>query len=130
MRITHTRVFVDDQQQALLFYTGKLGFLVKHDAHTGTGRRLTVVSPQAPEGVELELAPAGHPAVGPFRAALVADGIPVTSFTVRDVPAEYDRLVERGVRFVQPPTTTAGTTTAVLDDTCGNLVRIASGAPA
>lgn len=130
MRITHTRVFVDDQQQALLFYTGKLGFMVKHDLHTGSGRRLTVVSPQAPEGAELELAPSEHPAVGPFRAALVADGIPFTSFAVRDVQAEYERLVERGVRFVQPPARTGTTTTAVLDDTCGNLVRIESGGPA
>ncbi|MGQ1797479.1 VOC family protein [Kocuria oceani] len=130
MRITHTRVLVDDQQQALLFYTGKLGFMVKHDLHTGSGRRLTVVSPHAPDGVELELAPADHPAAGPFRAALVADGIPFTSFTVRDVQAEYERLVERGVRFVQPPTTTGATTAAVLDDTCGNLIRIESGSPA
>lgn len=130
MRITHTRVLVDDQQQALLFYTGKLGFMVRHDLHTGSGRRLTVVSPQAPDGVELELAPADHPAAGPFRAALVADGIPFTSFAVRDVQAEYERLVERGVRFVQPPTTTGATTAAVLDDTCGNLIRIESGSPA
>ncbi len=57
-------------------------------------------------------------------------GSPFTSFAVRDVQAEYERLVERGVRFVQPPTTTGATTAAVLDDACGNLIRIESGSPA
>ena len=130
MRITHTSVFVDDQQKALLFYTGKLGFMVKHDFPAGGARWLTLVSPQAPDGVELVLEPAEHPAVGPFKAALVADGIPFTSFGVADVQAEYDRLVDRGVRFVQGPTTSGPVTTAVLDDTCGNLLQIASAAPA
>ncbi|MFE7631236.1 VOC family protein [Kocuria sp. NPDC057446] len=125
MRITHTSVFVDDQQQALLFYTGKLGFLVKHDVHAGGARRLTLVSPQAPEGVELVLEPAEHPAVAPFRAALVADGIPFMSFGVKDVRAEHERLRERGVHFVQEPTVSGPEITAVLDDTCGNLIRIA-----
>ena len=126
MRITHTSVLVDDQQQALLFYTGKLGFLVKHDLPVPGGRWLTVVSPQAPEGVELVLEPSDHPAVRPFKAALVADGIPFTSFTVEDVRAEYEKLVSRGVRFVREPTTAGPVTTAVLDDTCGNLIQIAS----
>lgn len=126
MRITHTSIFVDDQQQALLFYTGKLGFMVKHDAPTGGGRWLTVVSPQAPEGVELVLEPSDHPAVGPFKAAFVADGIPVASFGVPDVRKEYERLRERGVHFVREPASTGGVTTAVLDDTCGNLIQIAA----
>ncbi|GGG66214.1 hypothetical protein GCM10011374_32810 [Kocuria dechangensis] len=126
MKITHTSVFVDDQQRALLFYTGKLGFMVKHDIPVEGGRWLTLVSPQAPEGVELVLEPSDHPAVGPFKAALVEDGIPFTSFGVQDVRAEYDRLVHKGVRFVQEPTTAGPVTTAVLDDTCGNLIQIAS----
>ena len=88
MKITHTSVFVDDQQRALLFYTGKLGFMVKHDIPVEGGRWLTLVSPQAPEGVELVLEPSDHPAVGPFKAALVEDGIPFTSFGVQDVQAE------------------------------------------
>jgi catechol 2,3-dioxygenase-like lactoylglutathione lyase family enzyme len=126
MKITHTSVFVDDQQRALLFYTGKLGFMVKHDIPVEGGRWLTLVSPQAPEGVELVLEPSDHPAVGPFKAALVEDGIPFTSFGVQDVQAEYERLVHKGVRFVQEPTTAGPVTTAVLDDTCGNLIQIAS----
>ena len=126
MKITHTSVFVDEQQRALLFYTGKLGFMVKHDIPVEGGRWLTLVSPQAPEGVELVLEPSDHPAVGPFKAALVEDGIPFTSFGVQDVQAEYERLVHKGVRFVQEPTTAGPVTTAVLDDTCGNLIQIAS----
>lgn len=125
MRITHTSVFVDDQQKALLFYTGKLGFLVKHDIPVEGGRWLTLVSPQAPEGVELVLEPSDHPAVGPFKAALVEDGIPFTSFGVEDVRTTHERLAHKGVRFVQEPTTTGPVTTAVLDDTCGNLIQIA-----
>ena len=130
MRITHTSIFVDDQQQGLLFYTGKLGFMVKHDFPAGGARWLTLVSPQAPEGVELVLEPSDHPAVRPFKAALVADGIPFTSFGVPDVRKEYERLRERGVHFVQEPSSAGGFTVAVLDDTCGNLIQIASPGPA
>jgi hypothetical protein len=99
--------------------------MVKHDIPVEGGRWLTLVSPQAPEGVELVLEPSDHPAVRPFKAALVEDGIPFTSFGVQDVRAEYDRLVHKGVRFVQEPTTAGPVTTAVLDDTCGNLIQIA-----
>ena len=74
IRITVTSVFVDDQAKALAFYTDVLGFVVKHDIPLGGDARwLTVVSPAAPDGVELLLEPSGHPAVGPFRAALVED---------------------------------------------------------
>jgi catechol 2,3-dioxygenase-like lactoylglutathione lyase family enzyme len=126
IRLTVTSVFVDDQQKAFEFYTGVLGFLPKHDVPLGGGMRwLTVVSPAAPDGVELLLEPSEHPAVGPFKSALVEDGIPCTSFGVDDVQAEYDRLVAAGVRFVQPPTSMGPVTTAIFDDTCGNLVQLA-----
>lgn len=82
------------------------------------------MSPQAPDGPELVLEPSGHPAVKPFKEALVADGIPYTSFTVDDVKAEYDRLRGLGVRFVQEPTDMGAVSTAVLDDTCGNLIQL------
>ena len=85
---------------------------------------LTVVSPEARDGVELVLEPAGHPAVGPFRDALVADGIPFTAFAVADVHAEFERLTGLGVVFTQPPTAMGPVTTAVFDDTCGNLIQI------
>jgi catechol 2,3-dioxygenase-like lactoylglutathione lyase family enzyme len=125
MRINLTSVPVDNQEKALRFYTDVLGFVKKHDVPVGDDRWLTVVSPQDPDGTELLLEPSGHPAVKPFKEALVADGIPYTSFAVDDVTAEYERLRDLGVRFTQEPTDMGQVTTAVLDDTCGNLIQIA-----
>jgi catechol 2,3-dioxygenase-like lactoylglutathione lyase family enzyme len=125
MRITLTSVLVDDQERALRFYTETLGFQKKHDVPLGEHRWLTVVSPDDPEGTELLLEPDSHPAVRPFKQALVSDGIPYTSFAVDDVHAEFDRLRSHGVRFTQEPLEMPTVTTAVLDDTCGNLIQIA-----
>jgi catechol 2,3-dioxygenase-like lactoylglutathione lyase family enzyme len=125
MRIYLTSVLVDDQAKALSFYTEVLGFEKKVDVPLGEDRWLTVVSPEDRDGPQLLLEPASHPAVRPFKEALVADGIPYASFAVDDVQAEYERLQGRGVRFTQPPTDMGPTTTAVLDDTCGNLIQIA-----
>jgi catechol 2,3-dioxygenase-like lactoylglutathione lyase family enzyme len=125
MKIVLTSVLVDDQERALRFYTDVLGFQKKHDIPMGEHRWLTVVSPQAPDGVELLLEPDGHPAARPFKSALVDDGIPFTSFSVDDIQQEYDRLVAAGVVFTQPPVSMGPVTTAVLDDTCGNLIQIA-----
>jgi catechol 2,3-dioxygenase-like lactoylglutathione lyase family enzyme len=126
MRIHITSVFVDDQEKALRFYTEMLGFVTKHDVPLGgTDRWLTVVSPEDPDGTELLLEPSGHPAVGPYKAALVQDGIPAASFAVDDVRAEYERLRGLGVTFTQEPQEMGPVTTAVLDDTCGNLIQIA-----
>lgn len=127
MRINLTSVFVDDQEEALRFYTEVLGFVKKHDVPTGEYRWLTVVSPEDPEGTELLLEPSGHPAAKPFKDALVADGIPFTAFAVDDVHAEFERLRGLGVRFTQEPTEMGPVTTAVLDDTCGNLIQIQKG---
>jgi catechol 2,3-dioxygenase-like lactoylglutathione lyase family enzyme len=126
VRITVASVLVDDQEKALKFYTDKLGFQKKTDVPAGEYRWLTVVSPEQPDGVELLLEPDSHPAAGPFKEALVADGIPWTSFGVVDVAKEYERLRTDGVRFVQPPTEMGPVITAVLDDTCGNLIQIAT----
>ena len=126
MRINLTSVLVDDQAKALAFYTDVLGFTKKTDIPMGEHSWLTVVSPDDPDGVELVLEPDSHPAVGPFKDALVADGIPYTSFAVTDVQAEYDRLTALGVTFTQPPTAMGPVTTAVFDDTCGNLIQIAA----
>ncbi|MEU0544223.1 VOC family protein [Nocardia sp. NPDC005978] len=124
MRINLTSVFVDDQLRALTFYTEILGFQVKHQVPIGADWWLTVVSPEQPDGVELLLEPSGHPAVKPYRDALLADGIPLASFAVDDVRAEYERLRGLGVRFTQEPAEMGEVTTAVLDDTCGNLIQI------
>ncbi|HSK55779.1 MAG TPA: VOC family protein [Jiangellales bacterium] len=126
MRITVTSVWVDDQDKALRFYTDVLGFVKKNDIPLGEHRWLTVVSPEDPEGTELLLEPDGHPAAKPCKEAVVADGIPWTSFAVDDVDEEYQRLSSLGVTFTQPPTAMGPVTTAVLDDTCGNLIQIAS----
>ncbi|MEN2416813.1 VOC family protein [Streptomyces rimosus] len=128
MRIYITSVFVDDQEKALRFYTDVLGFQKKHDIPMGEARWLTLVSPEAPDGTELLLEPSGHPAVPPYKTALVQDGIPAASFAVDDVRAEYDRLRKLGTEFTQEPLEMGGVTTAVLDDTCGNLIQIVQGA--
>jgi catechol 2,3-dioxygenase-like lactoylglutathione lyase family enzyme len=126
MKINVTSIHVDDQARALAFYTDVLGFVKKTDLPAGEHRWLTVVSPEAPDGVELLLEPNDHPAARAYQEALVADGLPATSFAVDDVHAEYQRLTAAGVTFVQPPTEMGPVTTAVLDDTCGNLIQIAA----
>jgi catechol 2,3-dioxygenase-like lactoylglutathione lyase family enzyme len=124
MRIRLESLFVDDQQAALRFYTDVLGFVKKADVPLGDHSWLTVVAPEDPDGPELLLEPSSHPAVKPFKDALVDDGIPFTMFAVNDVQAEYERLSGLGVRFTQQPLDMGGATTAVFDDTCGNLIAI------
>ena len=126
MRINLTSVLVDDQAKALAFYTDVLGFVTKNDIPLGEHRWLTVLSPESPDGTELLLEPDAHPAARPFKAALVEDGIPFASFAVDDVRAEHERLRARGVAFTQEPTEMGPVTTAVFDDTCGNLIQISS----
>ncbi len=125
MRINLTSVLVDDQDKALRFYTDVLGFRKKTEVPLGEHRWLTVVSAEDPDGVELVLEPDSHPAVKPFKEALVRDGIPYTSFAVDDVAKEYERLTAHGVTFTQAPLTMGPVTTVVLDDTCGNLIQLA-----
>jgi catechol 2,3-dioxygenase-like lactoylglutathione lyase family enzyme len=124
MRIHLSSVYVDDQDKALRFYTEVLGFVKKVEVPVGADRWLTVVSPEEPDGTQLLLAPDGHPAVKPYQEALVSDGIPVTSFAVDDVRAEFHRLRALGVRFTQEPADMGPVTTAVLDDSCGNLIQL------
>jgi catechol 2,3-dioxygenase-like lactoylglutathione lyase family enzyme len=125
MRITLTSVLVDDQDTALRFYTEILGFEKKTEIPLGEHRWLTVVSPEDPDGTELVLEPDSHPAAKPFKEALVDDGIPFTSFAVQDVHQEFTRLRALGVEFTQEPAQMGAVTTAVFDDTCGNLIQIA-----
>ncbi len=125
IRIHLASVFVTDQLRARDFYTSVLGFELRQDVDMGDGSRWLTVGNPGDEPFELLLEPAGHPVVGPYQAGLVADGIPATSFAVDDCQAEYERLVGLGVEFTQPPTAMGPVTTAVLDDTCGNLIQIA-----
>ncbi|WP_166872716.1 VOC family protein [Salinibacterium sp. ZJ450] len=125
-RINVTSVFVDDQAKALAFYTEKLGFVLKNDVPVGQFRWLTVVGADDPDGVELLLEPDDHPAAKAYKRALVQDGIPAASFAVDDVAAAHRELEAQGVTFTQPPTPMGPVVTAVLDDTCGNLIQLAS----
>jgi catechol 2,3-dioxygenase-like lactoylglutathione lyase family enzyme len=124
MRINLTSILVDDQDQALRFYTEVLGFVKKTQVPLGEYSWLTVVSPDNQDGCELLLEPDAHPAAKPWKQALVSDGIPYTSFAVDDVREEFDRLRGLGVRFTQEPREMGPVTTAVFDDTCGNLIQI------
>jgi catechol 2,3-dioxygenase-like lactoylglutathione lyase family enzyme len=124
LKIELMSVLVDDQAKALAFYRDVLGFEPKLDIPMGGHRWLTLTVPGDPDGVQLVLEPDAHPAAKPFKEALVADGIPYTSFAVDDVRAEHARLSTAGVRFTQPPTVMGPVTTAVFDDTCGNLIQM------
>jgi catechol 2,3-dioxygenase-like lactoylglutathione lyase family enzyme len=128
MRISYASVLVDDQEKALRFYTEFLGFLLKHDVPMGEARWIAVVSPADPDGTQLILEPDQYPAAKHFKNSLVADGIPYTAFVIDDVRAEYQRLLALGVRFTQEPTDMGPITTAILDDTCGNLIQIQNSA--
>lgn len=130
MRIHLSSVFVDDQDTAADFYTRVLGFEIRSDVPIGNGDRWLTVGTPGETAVELLLEPSDHPAVGPFRAALAEDGIPATSFAVDDVAAEHQRLESLGVVFTQPPVAHGPVTTAVFDDTCGNLIQLAEHADA
>jgi catechol 2,3-dioxygenase-like lactoylglutathione lyase family enzyme len=125
MKIRLTSIFVDDQEKALRFYTEVLGFEKAHDVPVGEYRWLTVVAADEPNGTQLLLEPDAHPAVKPFKDALLSDGIPFNSFAVEDVHAEHERLSGLGVRFTQAPVDLGPATTAVFEDTCGNLIAIA-----
>lgn len=124
MRVIVTSIFVQDQDQALEFYTKKLGFVVKHDVPAGQYRWITLVSPDDPEGTELLLEPNEHPAAKEYQEKLMADGIPATMFGVADTHQEYQRLADLGVKFTMPPTQMGDHTVAVFDDTCGNLIQM------
>jgi predicted enzyme related to lactoylglutathione lyase len=129
MRINLTSLFVDDQRAALAFYTDVLGFIKRRDVPIGSDAWLTVVSPESPDGPELLLEPSRHPAVKPYRDALVEDGIPLAQFAVDDLETEHARLTGKGVVFTQPPTDIGTAVVAVFDDTCGNLIQLVAEKP-
>ncbi len=122
--IVLTSVFVDDQEKALEFYTGKLGFIEKEKVSLGQFRWLTVVSANHPEGTQLLLEPDENPIARAYTQGLIEQGIPATSFGVENIEEECQRLTELGVRFTMPPTAMGTVTVAVLDDTCGNLIQL------
>ena len=124
MKIKLTSVFVDDQDKALKFYTEKLGFIKKLDIPAGNYRWLTVVSPDEPDGVQLVLEPNNNPAAKEYQNAIYKQNIPAAMFFVDDINKEYERLSGSDVKFIKKPTKVTGSTIAILDDTCGNLIQI------
>jgi len=126
MRIKYTSVYVNDRGKALKFYTEILGFVKKADVTAGNYRWLTFVSPEDPDGTQLVLEPNENPAAKAYQEALFKQGIRASLFFVDDIPKEYERLKKLGVKFTMEPTELSGTgsTIAVLDDTCGNLIQI------
>ena len=126
MKINLTSVLVDDQAKALAFYTDVLGFVKKADFTQGPFRWLTVASPEEPDGVELQLAPNDNPAAKAYQQAMFEQGQPAAMFYVDDVQREYDRMKAASAEFTMPPTKVTGSTIAMVNDTCGNLIQIAA----
>lgn len=124
MRIKLSSVFVDDQDQALAFYTVVLGFLKKTEVPMGKFKWLTVVSPETPGEVELLLEPNDNPAAKAFQKAIFEQGIPATAFAVDDIRREYERMKAHGVVFRGAPQKMGPVTAVVFEDTCGNLIQL------
>jgi predicted enzyme related to lactoylglutathione lyase len=124
MKIKLTTVYVDDQEKALRFYTDVLGLAKKDDFSNGPFRWLTVVSPEEPEGTELQLALNDNPAAKAFQEAMFEQGQPAVMFFTDDVQADYDRMIAKGAEFTMPPTDVTASMIASLKDNCGNLIQL------
>jgi predicted enzyme related to lactoylglutathione lyase len=124
VRIKLTRIYVDDQDKALRVYTDVLDFVKKTDVTQGPFRWLTVASPEEPDGAELQLALNDNPAARAYQQALFDQSQPAAMFYVDDVQREYDRMKPLGAKFTMPPTKVTGSTIAMINDTCGNLIQI------
>jgi len=124
MKIKLTSVFVDDQGKALQFYTDVLGFAKKSDFTNGPYRWLTVTSPEDPDGTELQLAPNSNPAAAAYQQAVFQQNQPAANFFTDNLQAEYERLAAKGAVFTMPPTDVKYAWTAMINDTCGNLIQI------
>ncbi len=126
LKIKMTSIYVNDQEKALHFYTDILGFVKKADVSQGPYRWLTVASPEEPDGVELQLAPNDNPAAQVYQQAMFEQSQPAVMFYVDDVQREYDRMKAAGAEFTMPPTKVTGSTIAMVNDTCGNLIQLAA----
>jgi predicted enzyme related to lactoylglutathione lyase len=124
MKIKLTSVYVNDQEQALRFYTDVLGFTKKADFSNGPYRWLTVASAEEPDGTELQLALNNNPAAKAYQQAMFEQGQPALNVFTDDLDGDYERITARGGQFTGPPAKTPGSAIARLNDTCGNLVQI------
>src|SRR6266480_7310075 len=124
MKIKVTSLYVDDQNKALRFYTEVLGLAKKTDFSQGPYRWLTVASPEAPDGTELQLTLNNNPAAKAYQQAIFQQGQPAAMFFTDDVQADYERMKARGAEFTMPPRDVTGSKIAMLNDTCGNLIQV------
>ena len=124
MKIKLTSVYVDDQEKALRFYTEVLGFAQKADFTQGQFRWLTLVSPEEMDGTELQLALNNNPAAKAYQQAIFQQGQPGAMLFTGDIKSDYERIKARGAEFTMPPTDVPGSTIAMLNDTCGNLIQV------
>lgn len=124
MKIKLTKVYVDDQEKALGFYTETLGFTKKADFSNGPFRWLTVASPDEPDGAELQLALNDNPAAKTYQQAIFQQGQPAVMFFTDNVKGDCERIKARGAKFTMPPTEVTGSIIAQLNDNCGNLIQI------
>ena len=124
MKIKLVSVYVDDQDKALRFYTEVLGFSRKADFSQGPYRWLTVVSPQEPDGTQLQLALNANPAAKAYQQAMFQQSQPAAMFFTDEVNGDYERIKARGGQFTMPPTDVTASTIAMLNDTCGNLIQL------
>jgi len=129
MQIKFLSVMVKNQEDALRFYTDVLGFVKMADIPVGEFRWLTVISPDGIEGVELVLEPMSFPPAQVYQQALFDAGIPAIALITRDIHADYERLKKSGVVFRGEPQNMGLITTALFEDTCGNLVNLVQPAP-
>ncbi len=124
MQIRLSSIMVENQDAALRFYTGVLGFVKSKDIPMGPFRWLTVTSPEGAEGVELVLEPMAFPPAQTYQKALFAAGIPATAFMTSDIQSEYQRLKGLGVVFRGEPKRMGPVTVVLFEDTCGNLINL------
>ena len=125
MKIKLMTVYVDDQNKALRFYTDVLGFTKKRDVSQGPYRWLTLASAEEPDGAELQLERDDDPAAKAFQQAKFQQRQPAAMFYTDDVQRDYERMKAAGAEFTMPPTKVTGSTIAMVNDTCGNLIQIA-----
>ncbi|MBN9391581.1 MAG: VOC family protein [Chloroflexi bacterium] len=124
MKFKVASVYVDDQEKALHFYTEVLGFTKKNDFTQGPYRWLTVISPEDPDGVEIQLAPNNNPVAKAYQEGIFQQGQPALMFFTGDVKGDYERIKGKGGEFTMPPTDVTGSTITQLNDGCGNLIQI------
>jgi catechol 2,3-dioxygenase-like lactoylglutathione lyase family enzyme len=117
-------LYVRDQDEALAFYVGKLGFRVHTDVRNGDYRWLTVQHPEQPSfqlGLFVPGPPVHDAATAQTLRAVVAKGaMPPLVLSVGDCRAAYDRLLAKGVEFTQEPVERYGNVDAGFRDPSGN----------